>query len=850
MTATKLNPALSRARFPRGALTSVGLNHRVAPRPSKPTEVGVPSHSRARGLLKGSRNVAHAAIVAFSMACLCAQPLIASPGIVGLSRDQAALGTAAVAIPQTNVLGGAGVLESLQKKLAEARANLQTAERLADAGLTNVTPGVSLQELATRRILLHRLVRLTEQQLSNLSELETAKTRRADLARQAQAWTRFPESPPYSILLSDRLRESIQVEQLKLKSGEAAAAAVQQLVLENRSALTQAEEKIRQLDERLESSSDAAAIARLSWQRELERLRSQVAAANVGVLESERQLRQEALAESRTRLEWFKRQLIMADADAGFIQADLDNVTSRIQNESHQLEDELGEAESRAAAGLQAFQTARGQLRSSQPNADSKAGNPAKAAEQLAAREAQLETAQVAVRILRLLLEINNVERSIWETRFAAYHNRSVRVLREAERQLAAYSRRAELWKDYQRRLLQASPSQIELQESRVRDLGNDSELLPVAQERLAALYERDQLLLRMVRRIEQVQRVGDRWAEGVRAAEGRLPFFGRVQDLFSDAGSFLEKLWNFELFAAEDTIVVEGEKITGKRSVTLGKVVTALLILAIGIWLTGVVARLAEPMIVRRLKIELNQARLIRRWLRTFMLVCLFMFSLVSVKIPLTVFAFAGGALAIALGFGMQTLLKNFVSGLILLFERPFRVGDVLDVGGQRGTVTEIGLRSSVLQLWDGTETLIPNSSLLENNVSNWTYTSRSVRFSVVVGVAYGSDTRRVTQLLGEIAERHGLVEKEPKPLVLFTEFGESALNFELRFWVDVIRANAGQVASDLRQMIAGAFTENGIVIAFPQRDINLNMPRPLPVEIVTPQQPAAKPDGARAQL
>jgi small-conductance mechanosensitive channel len=215
-------------------------------------------------------------------------------------------------------------------------------------------------------------------------------------------------------------------------------------------------------------------------------------------------------------------------------------------------------------------------------------------------------------------------------------------------------------------------------------------------------------------------------------------------------------------------------------------------------------------------------------------MVVCLVMFSLVSVKIPLTVFAFAGGALAIALGFGMQTMLKNFVSGLILLFERPFRVGDVLEVGGQRGTMTEIGLRASVLQLWDGTETLIPNSSLLENNVSNWTYSSRKVRFSITVGVAYGSDTRRVIQLLGDVAERHGVVEKDPKPQVLFTDFGESALIFELRYWVDVIKANAAQVGSDMRQMIAGAFAENGVVVAFPQRDLHFAAAHPIPVAVV----------------
>jgi small-conductance mechanosensitive channel len=188
-----------------------------------------------------------------------------------------------------------------------------------------------------------------------------------------------------------------------------------------------------------------------------------------------------------------------------------------------------------------------------------------------------------------------------------------------------------------------------------------------------------------------------------------------------------------------------------------------------------------------------------------------------------------------------MQTLLKNFVSGLIILFERPFRVGDVLDVGGQRGTMTSIGLRASILQLWDGTETLIPNSTLLENNLTNWTYTTRRVRFTITVGVAYGSDPRRVMELMTEVAERHGLVEKEPTPQVLFTEFGDSTLTFELRFWADVSKANSAQVSSDLRLMIAGTFAENGIVIDYPQRNIHLHSAKPLRVEMVPPSDEGA---------
>jgi potassium efflux system protein len=740
---------------------------------------------------------------------------------------------------KSNVQAPAVTVQTIESRLADARANLAAADALGDAAITNVPAGVSLQDMATRRALLSRLVRLLEQQSSNVTELEAAKNRRVELARRAQAWTRFAESPPYSILLPDRLREEVQAEQFKSASGEAAVSAIDLLIGENRNELAQTEERIRQFNERLEGAQDSAAAARLSWQRDLERLRCQVAGASVGVLDSERQLRQETLAESRIRDSWLRRQLVVADAGAQFTQADLETVMARLESARLQLEGEFADAQARLSAARQATEAAREELRRTQARPELGPAAVARVAEMLAAREALLETVQAAIRMLRLRLEIENVERTMWEMRFAAANSGSVETLRKSERRLGDFTRRLNLWRDYQQQQLEASPSQIEVQEARVRSLAQDSDLLPLARERLAALRERDQLLQRLVRRLDSVQRLSQRWAEGLRVAEGRLPFLGRLQNLFSDASSFARKVWAFELFTAEDTIVVEGQSITGKRSVTLGKIILAILILGLGIWVTGLISRVAEPIIIRRLKIEANQANLIRRWLRALMVVCLVMFSLISVKIPLTVFAFAGGALAIGLGFGMQNLLKNFVSGLILLFERPFRVGDVLDVAGSRGTVTEIGLRASVLQLWDGTETLIPNSSLLENNVSNWTYSSRKVRFSVSVGTAYGSDTRRVIQLLSEAAERHGVVEKEPKPLVLFTEFGENALTFELRYWVDVIKGNAAQVASDLRLMIAGAFAESGIVIAFPQRDLHFDLARPLAVEIVTGQSP-----------
>jgi small-conductance mechanosensitive channel len=735
---------------------------------------------------------------------------------------------------EPNLAGTAGGLASpdpaLEARLTEARAQLAAIEK---AGPADAPAGVSRQELSRRRGLGDRLVRLYEQQMSNAAELAHTRRRKDALAQEAQAWNRFAEPPPYSILRVDHLREELQAARLRIKAGETSTSLLDTLIEEDRVDLAAAEETIRRLNERLEEAADAALEAILTWQRDLERLRSQVAAATLATLESERRLRQEEMAESRILVGLLQRQLVFAEAGATFTQADLDQITGRIDRERQELNRDLAAALAQREKVLQALDTARQESALARERPDSP--EAAAHAEALhAAREAQLETDDITIRGLRLMLEGTNVERILWELRFAGYDSRSLSTLAEAERRLRGFARRLSLWRDQVRQQLEVTSSQIQMQAARAQELSPDSALHSLARDGLDNLRERDRSLLRVIRTIDRLDRLAQRIEDNLRSAEARLPLTERLQRLRSGVRSFVHQVWDFELFTAEDTITVDGQKITGKRSVTIGKIVMAVFILVAGIWIIDLLTRLVEPVIVKRLKIEANQARLIRRWLRTLMVGCLVVFSLVSVKIPLTVFAFAGGALAIGLGFGMQTILKNLVSGLILLFERPFRVGDVLDVGGQKGTVTSIGLRASVLHLWDGTETLIPNSSLLENNVTNWTYSNRKVRFAVSVGVAYGSDARRVIQLLNEAAERHGLVEQEPKPQVLFTEFGDSTLAFELRFWLDVGKSNAAQVSSDLRLMIAGSFAENGIVIAFPQRDLHLHGAAPIQVQIV----------------
>jgi len=216
---------------------------------------------------------------------------------------------------------------------------------------------------------------------------------------------------------------------------------------------------------------------------------------------------------------------------------------------------------------------------------------------------------------------------------------------------------------------------------------------------------------------------------------------------------------------------------------------------------------------------------------------------SMLVARVPLTIFAFMGGAVAIGAGFGMQNMLKNLISGLMLLFERPFRPGDMVEVGGIRGRITDIGVRSSHILDANGIETLIPNSTFIEQNVTNWTLSSQSVRIVVNIGIAYGSSVKEVIRLLLDVAERHGVVLDEPAPRVLFEDFGCDALLFGLYVWFELKpEVSWKAIASDLRCMINKTLIDNGIVITYPQQDIHLDCSRPLDVRVLAEVSDTAK--------
>jgi small-conductance mechanosensitive channel len=184
--------------------------------------------------------------------------------------------------------------------------------------------------------------------------------------------------------------------------------------------------------------------------------------------------------------------------------------------------------------------------------------------------------------------------------------------------------------------------------------------------------------------------------------------------------------------------------------------------------------------------------------------------------------FAILIGALGVGIGFGLQSVVNNFVSGLILLFERPVQIGDAVQIGTLEGRIRAIGIRASVVRTWDGAEVVVPNGHLVSEPLINSTLSDKQRRLEVAIGVKYGTDPERVIDLLLEMAKGHPDILEDPPPVVLFQGFGDSSLDFLVRAWTD--RWDDGlRIKSELTVGVNRVLAEAGIEIPFPQRDLHL---------------------------
>jgi small-conductance mechanosensitive channel len=259
-----------------------------------------------------------------------------------------------------------------------------------------------------------------------------------------------------------------------------------------------------------------------------------------------------------------------------------------------------------------------------------------------------------------------------------------------------------------------------------------------------------------------------------------------------------------------------------GSRKITVGLILGALGILYGAFLVSWSIQAVLMEEVLRRRHVEVGVRLSMSRLLHYALVLVGFFLALAWLGFNLQNITILGGALGVGIGFGLQTVVNNFVCGLIMLFERPVKVGDSIQLGAEFGQIKKVGLRATVVQTYDNSEIVVPNSDLITNQVTNWTLAERKSRIKIPIGVAYGSDVPLVMQTLLDCAQEHPLVLQTPAPKTLFMGFGDSSLDFELRAWVKDFDDRA-QVGSELRLEIEKRFRAAEIEIPFPQRDLHL---------------------------
>jgi len=278
-----------------------------------------------------------------------------------------------------------------------------------------------------------------------------------------------------------------------------------------------------------------------------------------------------------------------------------------------------------------------------------------------------------------------------------------------------------------------------------------------------------------------------------------------RVKQIFFD--------WGHKLLTTGRTI--------GEVEISLKSVLIFVFVIWLSLFISKMVRYILEKDVFVRVETSKGVPGTVVMLVRIALIASGFLLAAAAAGMELTNLSIVLGAFSVGIGFGLQNIFNNMVSGLILSFERPLNVGDVVQVGELMGTVLSIGLRASKIKSFDGAEVIVPNGNLISEPLINWTLSDAHRRIDLRVGVAYGTDPERVIGIMKEAAEGHELLRKEPAPRAFFIGFGDSSLDFRLLAWVDI--ENKLDTESDLNVSINARLKEAGIEIPFPQRDLHI---------------------------
>ncbi len=727
--------------------------------------------------------------------------------------------------------------EEVRKRIELWQQEARDAIRRFEAGGTAAAlpEGVTAAELDDRRRTVEQIVLITGSWLKNFDMVGEAR-KAADAARLAESgWGGFKGPPPYSILMIDDLLNERDAIRAKLTSNQSSLDNFSRILTATMTELRASEEAENAAKLAVRDAEPPKAEA-AKWRLEAASSNTKMLAAKAAFLQTSIESLTVRIAGNRSELTLVERKTRIAAPNAKLSEEDIAKIEKIATERKTALAGEVAAVSKRMKSALATKAQAQAAFDAlPERSVDGMEPDGADLVRlRLAVAEQRIESLQSVTDSIESLIELENIGVKVYQDRVVLLESKDPPGRAKALESLNMTSDRLRAWLNVVDNDMTSSGAELSKIESRAASISSEDPRFPLINEQRAARSEMLATLQRSSQAVGAQRKLIRRWIAEHTPKEDERTLGERVEVAWDSSLDRVKALWGLEVMSFEDKFEVDGKMESVKVPVSLGMLLRAILFFVIGYWIASRVANRIQRTITSRGHIAEPQARTLRNWAMIVVGVFLMLGTLSFLKIPLTVFAFFGGALAIGIGFGTQTLIKNFISGIIVLVERKIRVGDVLDVDGIIGTVTEVNTRSSIIRSADDIETMIPNSVFLENRVTNWTLSNARMRRSIRLGVAYGTDLKQVIEILTEAAGRHGLILRDPAPFAVFEDFGDNALVFSLYFWLDLRGgANAMIVSSDLRLMIDKRLNESGIGIPFPQRDMHLTTNKPIEVRL-----------------
>ncbi|WP_295451801.1 mechanosensitive ion channel domain-containing protein [uncultured Thiodictyon sp.] len=708
-------------------------------------------------------------------------------------------------------------IEEATKQLTEANQALAASDVQRNAD--------DEQALQERVNLLQARVQVGRRHLKIVDEAQAVREEKTQLQEEFNSWTGFATPPPYPLDVVEALGRQLKARQAATQTDELRRSSFAYAQARTVAQLASDQKAFRQTLEALESAGTDEVKQDARKKHALRQIALSLSAEGVAFVQSSEQALTEKLGLDRLREEFIRKKLTVALPQVQLTPGEVQTKLDALGQELRGVNDDLTKTSAAEALASRQLESVRARLEGQK---ETGGVDPLLTLEQQLI-QAQRDAVHATLDDVNLHIGYLQLQQIAWRDRLELHQHWDFAKARTQLADLAAVLP-----------TLEQGIASLEL--ARTASDGFEveprfaiAELAASRDALVSAMNERRVQLGQTLRSALQLRDFLTLWQDEIKVRVGETGAAAEARGWTDVVVEYLQRLWSFELLSIEDTLVVDGERVSEKRPVTIGKVSEALLILTVGLLLASGLARVISRILLPFGAEKWRRRLLIQKLLRVGMTLAVVVLALVTVKIPLAVFAFLGGAIALGIGFGAKNLLNNFISGFIILGEGTIRVGDRIEIEGTQGIVARIGERSTRVRRLDGVDMLIPNSHFLENRVTNMTLADQRARVTIAVGVAYGSPTRQVHALLLEIAKSHPLVVADPVPAVVFEDFGDSALIFRVYVWIDFgAQDDYRAVVTELRHTISERFAQEGHEIAFPQRDVHLDAKSPIRVQVL----------------